>query len=56
MLVYLIHTNIQFLTALVVNSGQRGQNALHVQELNDVEMQKFWHGTRCMCPSGRLDC
>ena len=24
------------LTALVVNSGQRGQNALHVQELNDV--------------------
>ena len=36
MLVYLIHTNIQFLTALVVNSGQRGQNALHVQEVNDV--------------------
>lgn len=25
-----------FLTAFVVNSGQRGQNALHVQELNDV--------------------
>ena len=36
MLVYLIHTNIQFLTALVVNSGQRAHDTLHVQELNDV--------------------
>ena len=36
MLFYLIQTNIQFLTALVVNSGQRAHNALHVQELNDV--------------------